>query len=299
MIRRRGIRFAGIAVCVAAPLGGPPAFGQVPLPPIRPLELRVDAVPLPPLRPPRPGETPAAETPQEEAQPGAAAPPATPPEPSACQRRLAEIAAILPLPALAGPGECGAADVVRLDGLVLRDWNRVVLNPPATLRCNMAEAVVQWVREDVAAAADALGARLAAIENYDSYACRGRNRVAGAKVSEHGKGNAIDIRAFRLADGRRLEWTDPAIPKPPRERLKASACARFTTVLGPGSDGYHEGHIHVDLAERRGNHRMCQWNVLDLADLVPLPRPRPAEAPARAPEPQAGAETEAAEPDAE
>ena len=36
-----------------------------------------------------------------------------------------------------------------------------------------------------------------------------------------------------------------------RERLKASACARFTTVLGPASDGFHENHVHVDLAERR------------------------------------------------
>ena len=53
-------------------------------------------------------------------------------------------------------------------------------------------------------------------------------------------------------------------------------------MLGPGSDGYHENHVHVDLAERRGGHRMCQWDVRDPAPepapgaaLVPLPRPRP------------------------
>jgi hypothetical protein len=51
------------------------------------------------------------------------------------------------------------------------------------------------------------------------------------------------------------------------------------TVLGPGSDGYHESHIHLDLAERRGNYRTCQWDVRDPAPIVPLPRPRPAEAP--------------------
>jgi hypothetical protein len=27
------------------------------------------------------------------------------------------------------------------------------------------------------------------------------NRIANAKLSEHGKGNAVDLRAFRLADG--------------------------------------------------------------------------------------------------
>ena len=55
---------------------------------------------------------------------------------------------------------------------------------------------------------------------------------------------------------------------------------RFSTVLGPGSDGYHENHIHVDLAERRGGYRMCQWDVREPdeelgAAAVPLPKPRP------------------------
>jgi hypothetical protein len=71
-------------------------------------------------------------------------------------------------------------------------------------------------------------------------------------------------------------------------------CARFTTVLGPGSDGYHEDHVHVDLAERRGGYRICEWDVRDpapaaaelagagqnaaaavFAKTVPLPRARP------------------------
>ena len=50
-------------------------------------------------------------------------------------------------------------------------------------------------------------------------------------------------------------------PKTGARRLRASACARFATVLGPGSDGYHEEHIHVDLAERHGGYKMCEWDV--------------------------------------
>ena len=55
------------------------------------------------------------------------------------------------------------------------------------------------------------------------------------------------------------------------------------TVLGPGSDGYHEDHVHVDLAERAGGHRMCQWEVREprrgaCRPPVPLPVPRPASA---------------------
>jgi len=51
-------------------------------------------------------------------------------------------------------------------------------------------------------------------------------------------------------------------------------------ALGPGSDGYHENHIHVDLAERAGGHRMCQWDVREPGEeAVPLPQPRPTAAP--------------------
>jgi hypothetical protein len=70
-------------------------------------------------------------------------------------------------------------------------------------------------------------------------------------------------------------------PKDLREDLRASACQRFTTVLGPGSDGHHEGHIHLDVAERRHGYRICQWDVreppppAEVAEVVPLPTPRP------------------------
>ena len=69
------------------------------------------------------------------------------------------------------------------------------------------------------------------------------------------------MRSIRLADGKLVDLTDPQVDKDFREALRKNMCARFTTVLGPGSDGYHENHIHVDLAERRGGHRLCQWDV--------------------------------------
>jgi hypothetical protein len=210
--------------------------------------------------------------------------PAEPPGPSACQLRLGEIAAATPQPPLIGPGECGAVDVVRLEAVLTSNKTRIAIEPPATLRCEMAEAIAHWVREDVVASAASLGAPLTGIENFDSFDCRGRNRVKGAKISEHGKANALDVRALKI--GRRsVELTDPAVDHAMRESLRKNACARFTTVLGPGSDGYHENHIHVDIAERRGGYRICQWDVRDPAPAVaeiPLPRARPPGAPARA-----------------
>jgi outer membrane biosynthesis protein TonB len=81
-----------------------------------------------------------------------------------------------------------------------------------------------------------------------------------------------------FASGRFAMWTDIKVNKPLRESLRKSACARFTTVLGPGSDGYHEEHIHLDLAERHNNYRICQWDVRE-----PPPPPKPPEKP---PEPK-------------
>lgn len=207
---------------------------------------------------------------------------AAPRETSACQIRLIadQLATIEVVPQIDGPQDCGAIDLVRLKEIVLPDRSRVAVTPAPTLRCEMAEAVTQWVREDVLAAIGKLGAALRALDNFDSYECRGRNRVFGAKTSEHGRGNALDVRGVRLANGRFVDLTDRALARDFRETMRQSACTRFTTVLGPSSDGYHENHIHLDLAERRNGYRLCQWAVLDPAPVVPLPRPRPPEAPA-------------------
>src|SRR4029078_8394410 len=98
---------------------------------------------------------------------------------------------------------------------------------------------------------------------FAAYDCRGRNRIVGAKLSEHGKANAIDVRSVKLANGVVVGLTDPQVGNDLRLVLRKSTCARFTTVLGPGSDGYHEDHVHVDLAERAGGHRLSHWAARD------------------------------------
>jgi hypothetical protein len=216
--------------------------------------------------------------------------------PTACQMRLSSgLAVFKPLGELGGPAGCGGPDVIYLERIILPDRTEVAIEPPATLRCEMAEAITSFVRQDLAPAAAAMGSALSAVENFDSYDCRGRNRVAGAKLSEHGLANALDIRSVRLKDGRLVRPADSAAPSEFRVAMKAAVCDRFTTVLGPGSDGYHEDHIHVDRAERRGGYRICQWDLHDELRsyalqsvvapsragaapsplLVPLPRPRP------------------------
>jgi hypothetical protein len=180
--------------------------------------------------------------------------------PSDCNQRLATIADIELLPRLIGPGDCGGRDMVRLDAVVLPDHRRVEVNPTAVLRCAMAESFAAWVRDETSAHIATLGAQRG-IETYGSYECRGRNGVSDAKLSEHGKGNAIDVRALVLAGDRRIELTDETVAKPLREALRDSACHRFTTVLGPGADSYHNNHIHLDILERTHGSRICQWDV--------------------------------------
>jgi hypothetical protein len=187
---------------------------------------------------------------------------------SDCDQRLSEIAAIELLPRLLGPGDCGGRDMIRLEAVLLPNRKRVEIRPTAVLRCPMAESFAAWVRDE---ASDHLGVQLdtlRSIETFGSYECRGRNGISDAKLSEHGKGNAIDVRAFVLAGGRHIEPTDETVSKQLRDDLRDSACHRFTTVLGPGSDSYHNNHIHLDILERNKGGRICQWDVRE-----PLPPP--------------------------
>jgi hypothetical protein len=226
------------------------------------------AVPMPR---PRPAPTALPAPPAATAAPAARADQAVPPQDaSACRQRLAELALAAPLAPIDGPGACQAEDVVQLTTIRTAAGGRIALTPPAVLRCEMAEAVALWVRERAEPLLRPFGP-LAGIAVAASFSCRGRNNVAGAKMSEHGLANAIDLRGFTLASGASIVLTDAAADKTLRERLRDSACSAFTTVLGPGSDGYHEEHIHLDRIERRSGYRMCQWAVREPAALAAAP----------------------------
>ena len=189
---------------------------------------------------------------------------------SACQLRLAKIGVFEPLPPITGPGECRATDVVKIDAVLLPDQHRVLFSPPAILRCAMADAVAQWIIEDVAPAVGALDTSLRSIEDLDSFDCRPRNGITGAQISEHGRANALDVRSFTLENGKVVALNNASVSKSLREKLRDSACARFTTVLGNGADAYHETHVHFDLRDRSGHYKICQWDILDRAETAAL-----------------------------
>jgi hypothetical protein len=169
---------------------------------------------------------------------------------------------IKPVPSITGPGTCIADDVVQLISVWSHRGDRIRVNPPAMLRCGMAEVLADWVRE-VSEVARGIGSTMTGISIGTSFDCRGRNRDPNARLSQHGLANAADVVSLQLKASKTLTLTDQTAPMQVRLLLHESACRLFTTVLGPGSDGYHEDHIHLDLAERRSGYRICQWDVRD------------------------------------
>jgi hypothetical protein len=292
---------------IAAPRPRPAVHSaKIPLPRPRPEEAPKASDEAPPDAEGKPAadNKPSVDKPGTDKPAEAATPPPKPV--SACRLALTEEIAIAPsIPDIRGPGACGGEDLVRLEAVVLPDKRKVAVKPAAILRCTMATALADWLRKDMVPLANSLGTTIGELDNFDSFECRGRNRVAGAMLSEHGKANAIDVRAIKLANGQSIGLTDRTMSRDVRERVLHSVCTRFSTVLGPGSDWYHEDHIHLDLAQRRNDYRICQWNVWDpLPQVAPLlPAERPEEAPPRevAAKPEAkenvkdGADDEAAE----
>jgi hypothetical protein len=139
----------------------------------------------------------------------------------------------------------------------------VAVRPAATLACPIVSALDRWLADSVQPAATRwFGARVVEIKQISAYSCRGMNGNASAHISEHAFGNALDITAFTLADGRRITVKDGWRGLPEEQGflrdVQAAACQQFSTVLAPGSNAYHHDHIHVDLMRRASRRVVCE-----------------------------------------
>ena len=139
------------------------------------------------------------------------------------------------------------------------------LTPPATLACPIVSALDRWVSEGVQPAAlHWFGSPVVTIKQISAYSCR--HMVGGSGVSEHSYGNALDIAAFTLADGRTITvehgWHGTAEEQGFLHDVQLYACETFTTVLAPGYNIYHYNHIHVDLMRRQAGYRPCRPNAI-------------------------------------
>lgn len=144
---------------------------------------------------------------------------------------------------------CGVKDAISL-----RSVAGVPLSQHAQIDCTTAKALKTWVVKGLKPAVGKRGGGVLGLRVAAHYACRTRNNQRGAKISEHGRGRAIDISGITLRDGSEITvlkgWRSRTDGPILRKAHKA-ACGPFGTVLGPESDRFHQDHFHFDTARHR------------------------------------------------
>jgi hypothetical protein len=179
---------------------------------------------------------------------------------SQCRRELRALGAmfeeITPV-GNGGGGGCGIANPVKVSRLS----GGITVKPAAVLNCRMAVAFAQWVRKDVQPAAlTRYLSGVDTIKQMSSYSCRTIGNRTGGRLSEHSYGNAIDIGGIVLNSGKEVMVRKPGFfafrESSLLNKIRADACDRFTTVLGPGYNADHADHFHLDLMTRK--RRSCE-----------------------------------------
>lgn len=144
---------------------------------------------------------------------------------------------------------CGIKQGVRVTSV-----SDVALSRGALIDCPTAKALKTWVDRGLKPAVGQRGGGVQEMRLFASYSCRTRNSKKGARISEHGKGRAVDIGAFILKDGSEMTvLKDWGRGRKGRilKGMHETACGPFGTVLGPKSDRYHKDHFHFDTARYR------------------------------------------------
>jgi hypothetical protein len=168
-------------------------------------------------------------------------------------------------PEIDGPGICGMTRPLKVSALA---DGAVAVDKVLTIDCPMIPALEAWLKDVVEPDAQArFGQRVATLNVFGAYSCRPVDNIAGAQLSEHAFGNAVDVAGFTLADGRAIDFVHDWKKTDSQEgaflhEAHAGACQYFTTVLGPGADVFHYNHIHLDLANHgstnTGPRRICK-----------------------------------------
>ncbi len=145
-----------------------------------------------------------------------------------------------------------------IDTIKLLDFGTEATNLGA-MTCPLAANFAAWAQNAAQPAARVyLGSDLVRIETLGTYNCRTINGSGVShRLSQHAFGNAVDVSAFILKDGRRISvlggWSGPSAESNFLKRLHASACKRFGTVLGPNYNTAHANHFHFDMAKSMKN----------------------------------------------
>jgi hypothetical protein len=161
---------------------------------------------------------------------------------------------------LGGPSACGAINPFKVTAM---SGGAVTLQPPALLRCPMIPALDYWMERIVQPAAHYhLRGRVVELTIAGSFSCRPMNHVHGARLSEHGHANALDVSGFVLDNGHSVKiksgWAGGFAERNFLRAVHGGSCSVFTTVLGPEYDRAHHDHFHLDLARHTAEGRICK-----------------------------------------
>jgi len=153
-------------------------------------------------------------------------------------------------------GSCGIDFPVKVSAI-----GSVQMKPAATLSCQMAATFSRWTRKElVPSARMRYWSGVKTIHQGSSYSCR---RIARSRtMSEHSKGNALDVMRIELSNGKDIDVRKPGWfafrEKGFLNTVRADGCDYFTTVLGPGYNYDHRNHFHFDIKPRRNGYVACR-----------------------------------------
>jgi hypothetical protein len=155
---------------------------------------------------------------------------------------------------------CGIERPITVQSL---SGGQIDLKPEGEMRCETALQLARWTANIVVPMLKAAqpSEKLAGLNQASSYVCRKRNGASTGKISEHARGNAIDIAGFTFKSGKTFaiepRANDPTAEGAFQRAISAAACLYFTTVLDPSSDKAHETHLHLDVLKRKNGYRYC------------------------------------------
>lgn len=160
-----------------------------------------------------------------------------------------------------GEGQCLRDDRQALQAPRQLDVRLAPAGPQAT--CAVDAGLALWLTHGVQPAAERImGSRVAAIEHLGTNSCRRIGGGSEGNWSEHATGNAIDVGAFVLADGRRIsvlkDWPSSSPKAAFLRAVRDAACESFSTVLSPDYNAAHADHLHLDQARRSGGWAACR-----------------------------------------
>ncbi|CZW21369.1 MULTISPECIES: extensin-like domain-containing protein [Enterobacter cloacae complex] len=169
--------------------------------------------------------------------------------PEACASLLSKAnqkALIRTQPVADSAGACPLHNVVRV-----RDFGPVSLNSSFLASCPLALSSALFVSQQARPLTRTwTGSELVRIEHLGSYACRNIYHRPDARRSEHATAEALDISAFRLANGERVTilhgWRSTKT-QPWLQALLTASCGYYGNGLGPEYNAAHANHFHLGM----------------------------------------------------